>query len=125
MLWLFSQMFLLCLASFAAGCLLTWLAVRKRHAESPKPRLALPAPRTENPIVRQQPLLQVADEPVVTVPADDEEALPVKGNSRTMVYHTPDSPYYRRMKGDVMFGTETEALKAGYRMWTTKARVKA
>jgi hypothetical protein len=125
-LWLFSQMFVLCLVSFATGSLLTWLAVRKRgHAESPKPRLALPAPRTapEKPIVRQQ-VVQAPEEPVVTVAAE-QEPLPVKGNSRTMVYHTPESPYYRRMKGDVTFTSETDALKAGYRMWTTKARVKA
>ncbi|ANZ40829.1 hypothetical protein BBK82_37455 [Lentzea guizhouensis] len=126
MLWLFSQMFVLCLVSFTVGCLLTWFVLRRRtHTGSPKTLLALPAPRAaqEKQILRQ-PVVEVAEEPVVTVPAE-QESLPVKGNSRTMVYHTPESPYYRRMKGDVTFETETEALKAGYRMWTTKARVRA
>ncbi|SDJ08594.1 hypothetical protein SAMN04488074_101469 [Lentzea albidocapillata subsp. violacea] len=114
MLWLFSQMFLLCLVSFAAGSLVTWLSVRARlQPERPKTRLALPAPRpaAEQVVIAEQPPRQ--------------ESLPVKGNSRTMVYHTPDSPYYRRMKGDMAFASETDALSAGYRMWTTKARVRA
>ncbi len=59
------------------------------------------------------------------VPPAAPESLPLKGNSKTMVYHTADSPYYRRMKGDRAFGSEAEAIAAGFRMWTTKARVKA
>jgi hypothetical protein len=117
-LWLFSQMFLLCLASFGVGVLVTWLSVRGRlQPERPKARLALPAPRpaAEQVVIAEQP---AAPKPV-------KPSLPVKGNSKTMVYHTPDSPYYRRMKGDMTFGSETEALSAGYRRWTTKGRVKA
>lgn len=124
MLWLFSQLFVLCAVSFAVGSLLTWFLVRRRiHAEQPKPLLALPAPRTapDEQVVLPRPVVE--EQPVEPPPV--EEPLPVKGNSRTMVYHTPESPYYRRMKGDMTFTTETEALKAGYRMWTTKARVKA
>ncbi|USX53334.1 hypothetical protein [Lentzea sp. HUAS12] len=118
MLWLFSQMFLLCLASFAVGVLVTWLSVRGRlQPERPKARLALPAPRstTEQVVISEQP--PAAPKPV-------KEPLPVKGNSKTMVYHTPDSPYYRRTKGDMTFGSEAEAQSAGYRMWTTKGRVR-
>ena len=119
MLWLFSQMFLLCLVSFAVGSLVTWLSVRGRlQPERPKTRLALPAPRpaAEQVVIAEQP---------VAPKAAKQEPLPVKGNSKTMVYHTPDSPYYRRTKGDMTFVSEAEALSAGYRMWTTKARVKA
>ncbi|WP_394619581.1 hypothetical protein JNUCC0626_10920 [Lentzea sp. JNUCC 0626] len=119
MLWLFSQMFLLCLASFAVGVLVTWLSVRSRlQPERPKTRLALPAPRpaTEQVVIAEQPAPRQAPK---------QDPLPVKGNSKTMVYHTPESPYYRRMKGDMTFGSEAEALSAGYRMWTTKGRVKA
>ncbi|NKE63802.1 hypothetical protein FXN61_46715 [Lentzea sp. PSKA42] len=113
MLWLFSQMFVLCAVSFAAGSLLTWLSVRGRaKAEPPKPVLALPAPRP-------------SEEKVVVAPPAQEKSLPLKGNSKTLVYHTSKSPYYRRMKGDMTFGSEAEAVAAGYRMWTTKARVKA
>ena len=119
MLWLFSQMFVLCLASFAVGVLVAWLSVRGRlQPERPKARLALPAPRptTEQVVFAEQP---------AAGPKSAKEPLPVKGNSKTMVYHTPDSPYYRRTKGDMTFGSEAEALSAGYRMWTTKGRVKA
>jgi hypothetical protein len=113
-LWLFSQMFLLCLASFAVGSVLTWSLVRGRaQAESPRQVLALPAPRPS------------AEQNGMVVSAAVPESLPLKGNSKTMVYHTADSPYYRRMKGDRAFGSEAEAIAAGFRMWTTKARVKA
>ncbi|MET9224274.1 hypothetical protein [Lentzea sp. NPDC003310] len=122
MLWLFSQMFLLCLVSFAVGSLVTWLSVRSRlQPERPKTRLALPAPRpaAEQVVIAEQPAAPVVPAPV------KPEPLPVKGNSKTMVYHTPDSPYYRRTKGDMTFRTEAEAVSAGYRMWTTKGRVQA
>lgn len=124
MLWLFSQMFVLCAVSFGVGSLLTWLSVRGRlRPEPPKPRLALPAPRrTAEDIVVEQPVERRAAPPVSPV---KQKSLPLKGNSKTMVYHTTESPYYRRMKGDMTFASEAEAVAAGYRMWTTKARVKA
>jgi hypothetical protein len=106
-------MFVLCAVSFGAGSLVTWLSVRGRaHAELPKPRLALPAPR------------RAVEDPVVVEPVVPQKSSPIKGNSKTLVYHTPDSPYYKRTKGDLMFASEAEAIAAGYRMWTTKARVK-
>ncbi|HEX7307656.1 hypothetical protein [Lentzea sp.] len=117
MLWLFSQMFALCAVSFALGSLLTWLAVRGRlKADPPKQVLALPAPRLtgEKVVVEQQP----------PVARPKPKPVPLKGNSKTMVYHTADSPYYRRMKGDMTFETEAEAVAAGYRRWTTKGRVR-
>lgn len=122
MLWLFSQMFLLCLVSFAVGSLVTWLSVRARlQPERPKTRIALPAPRpaAEQVVIAEQPLAPADPKPA------RQEPLPVKGNSKTMVYHTPDSPYYRRMKGDMAFASEAAAVSAGYRMWTTKGRVRA
>lgn len=116
MLWLFLQMFVLCAVSFAAGSLVTWLSVRGRQQpEPPKPRLALPAPRPAEQVV-------IAKQPVA--PTVAQESLPIKGNSKTMVYHTPESPYYPRTKGNLTFASEAEAVGAGYRMWTTKARVK-
>lgn len=114
MLWLFSQMFVLCAVAFAAGVLVTWLAVRGRlKAEPPKHLLALPGPRLS------------AEKVVVDQPVARQKPVPLKGNSKTMVYHTADSPYYRRMKGDRTFESEAEAVAEGYRRWTTKARVKA
>ena len=113
MLWLFSQMFVLCAVSFAAGAAVTWLSVRGRpQSEPPKSRLVLPAPR------------RAVEEPVVVEQAVQQTPSSIKGNSKTLVYHTPDSPYYKRMKGDMAFASEAEAVAAGYRMWTTKARVK-
>ncbi|SDF75818.1 hypothetical protein SAMN05216553_103131 [Lentzea fradiae] len=113
MLWLFSQMFLLCALAFAAGALVTWLSVRGRpRTDPPKPLLALPGPRLTTEKV-------VVDQPVAR-----PNSVPLKGNSKTLVYHTADSPYYRRMKGDRTFASEAEAVAAGYRRWTTKSRVK-
>ncbi|SEQ90107.1 hypothetical protein SAMN05216188_106140 [Lentzea xinjiangensis] len=121
MLWLLSQMFVLCLVSFAAGSLLTWLSVRGRgKAEPPKPLLALPSPR----LAAEKVVVEHTAEKAVAEPVRPESPL-LKGNSRTMVYHTPESPYYKRMKGDMTFASEADALAAGYRMWTTKGRVKS
>ncbi|WP_280516939.1 thermonuclease family protein [Lederbergia sp. NSJ-179] len=41
----------------------------------------------------------------------------IKGNigSSEKIYHTPDSPWYRQTKPEVMFCTEEEAVKAGFR----------
>ena len=39
----------------------------------------------------------------------------IKGNEKSKIFHTPDSPAYGRTKADVWFATEDEALAAGYR----------
>lgn len=40
----------------------------------------------------------------------------IKGNiGREKIYHTPDSPWYKQTKAEVMFCTEKEAVKAGFR----------
>ncbi|QOR67059.1 thermonuclease family protein [Cytobacillus suaedae] len=42
----------------------------------------------------------------------------IKGNinsSSEKIYHTPDSPWYEKTKPEVMFCTEEEAIKAGFR----------
>ncbi|MFT7838514.1 hypothetical protein Q5530_20435 [Saccharothrix sp. BKS2] len=46
----------------------------------------------------------------------------VKCNSRSMVFHTPASPYFNRMKGDVTFTTPEEAERAGYTRWSPKPK---
>ena len=83
----FIQMFLLCAGAFLAGVLLTWLTMRSRG----------PA---EAPVVESR--LSIMEEPVEPVPA-------IKANSRTMMFHTPDSPYYKRMKGDAFFHSPEDA----------------
>ena len=97
----FFQMFLLCAGAFLAGVLLTWLTMRSREAS----------------VVEVQPL-SLMEEQAGPAPA-------IKANSRTMMFHTPDSPYYKRMKGDAFFHSPEDALRAGYTMWTPRPRVPA
>ncbi|MEV6236443.1 hypothetical protein [Lentzea sp. NPDC051838] len=97
----FIQMFLLCAGAFLAGVLLTWLTMRSRAAE---------------PVAETR--LSIMEEPVVPAPA-------IKANSRTMMFHTPESPYYKRMKGDAFFHSPEDARRAGYTMWTPRPRVPA
>jgi len=97
----FIQMFLLCAGAFLAGALLTWLTMRSRSAA------AVPETR-----------LSIMEEPAAPAPA-------IKANSRTMMFHTPESPYYKRMKGDAFFHSAEDARRAGYTMWTPRPRVPA
>ena len=95
----FIQMFLLCAGAFLAGVLLTWLTMRTREPEV-------------------EARLSIMEEPVAAAPA-------IKANSRTMMFHTPESPYYKRMKGDAFFHSPEDARRAGYTMWTPRPRVPA
>ena len=96
----FIQMFLLCAGAFLAGALLTWLTMRSRGTAV--------VPETGLSIM----------EPAPPMPA-------IKANSRTMMFHTPESPYYKRMKGDAFFNSPEDARRAGYTMWTPRPRVPA
>ncbi|HEX8870664.1 MAG TPA: hypothetical protein VF821_33680 [Lentzea sp.] len=98
----FIQMFLLCAGAFLAGVLLTWLTMRSRAVAEP--------------VVETR--LSIMEEPVLVAPA-------IKANSRTMMFHTPESPYYKRMKGDAFFHSPEDARRAGYTMWTPRPRVPA
>lgn len=98
----FFQMFLLCAGAFLAGVLLTWLTMRSRESSA---------------VVDAAPLSIMA-EPVAAAPA-------IKANTRTMMFHTPESPYYKRMKGDAFFHSPEDARRAGYTMWTPRPRVPA
>lgn len=44
----------------------------------------------------------------------------VKGNADSMLYHTPDSPYYGRTKPEVWFADEATAAAAGFLRWDHK-----
>ncbi|MEO6081606.1 MAG: hypothetical protein ABIQ18_00675 [Umezawaea sp.] len=121
MLWLFTQMFVLCAGAFLAGSLLTWLpmrAVTRRLradlAATPRPLAAL-----EPPAVVVVPEQRVESE--VDVELSEVDAL-VKGNSKSRIFHTETSPYYRRMKGDVRFRSTEEAERAGYTAWSPRSR---
>ena len=39
---------------------------------------------------------------------------PIKGNRDSMLYHTPDSRYYKVTKAEVWFDTEENAEAAGF-----------
>ena len=42
------------------------------------------------------------------------EGYPIKGNAQSMLYHTPDSRYYKATKAEVWFDTEESAQAAGF-----------
>ena len=61
--------------------------------------------------------------PGSATPAEDgsgPEGWEVKGNSGSMLFHTPDSPYYGRTKAEVWFQDEETAAAAGFRRWDDK-----
>jgi hypothetical protein len=46
----------------------------------------------------------------------------IKGNAQSMLFHTPDSPYYGRTKPEVWFRTEADAERAGFSKYVRKPR---
>jgi large subunit ribosomal protein L22 len=42
------------------------------------------------------------------------EGYPIKGNTNSMKYHTPESPFYGRTHAEVWFATEDDAEAAGF-----------
>ena len=61
--------------------------------------------------------------PGSAAPAEDgsgPEGWTVKGNAKSMLYHTEDSPYYGRTNADVWFRDEESAEAAGFRRWDRK-----
>lgn len=130
MIWLFTQMFVLCAGAFLAGALLTWLpmrgVIRRLRAEVVTNRgtfaLLPPSLVTEAMVVDREP---VVEEPTVVVEAPVEpEVLPIKANSKSRIGHTSESPYFSRMKGDVAFRSVQEAEQAGYTIWSARTRTK-
>jgi large subunit ribosomal protein L22 len=50
-------------------------------------------------------------------PLDDDsmpEGYEIKGNAQSMLFHTPDSRYYKATKAEVWFDTEESAVAAGF-----------
>ncbi len=41
----------------------------------------------------------------------------IKGNEDSMLFHTPDSPYYGRTKAEVWFSQVEDAEAAGFTNW--------
>jgi hypothetical protein len=46
----------------------------------------------------------------------------IKGNAHSMLFHTPDSPYYGRTKPEVWFRSEADAERAGFTKYTRRPR---
>jgi hypothetical protein len=49
----------------------------------------------------------------------------IKGKAQSMLFHTPDSPYYGRTKPDVWFRTEADAERAGFTKYARRPRKSA
>ena len=49
----------------------------------------------------------------------------IKGNAGSMLFHTPESPYYRRTRADAWFRAEEDARRAGFAPWNRKIRQSA
>ena len=50
----------------------------------------------------------------VSRPGNGPDTHPIKGNQDSMLYHTPDSRYYKVTKAEVWFDTEEHAEAAGF-----------
>src|SRR6478752_6625965 len=46
----------------------------------------------------------------------------IKGNADSMLFHTPESPYYARTRAEVWFRTAEEAAAAGFTEWRPHRR---
>jgi len=59
--------------------------------------------------------------------ADDSQpaGYPIKGNEDSMLFHTEDSPYYKRTGAEVWFDTEDNARMAGFTRWDQRNGVVA
>jgi len=44
------------------------------------------------------------------------EGYPIKGNTDSMIYHTPESGSYERTNAELYFATEDDAINAGFRV---------
>ncbi|MBP2319900.1 hypothetical protein JOF56_000285 [Kibdelosporangium banguiense] len=118
MAWLAGQIFLLCLVSFLTGAAITTLALRLKPTagDAPNaPNATLGASNVPNVALgTQEP--PVAEQEIVEEP-EAGEPLIVKASKKSMRYHTPDSPYYNRVKGELTFPSIEEAELAGYTAW--------
>jgi len=48
----------------------------------------------------------------------------IKAKSDSKLFHTEKSPYYRRVKPDVWFRSEADAVAAGFTGWVRRAKAK-
>lgn len=92
----------------------------------------IPAPQTSSPAVSTIPAAADGIEQDGATPfpgavhakADGRspnKSYRVKGNSRSKLYHTMQSPYYERTKATVWFRSAAEAEEAGFAPWNWRA----
>ncbi len=85
-----------------------------------------PADEAEGPAEESAPEGSAEEGPYgpgSAAPAEDgsgPEGWTVKGNAKSMLYHTEDSPYFGRTNADVWFRDEEAAKAAGFRRWDDK-----
>lgn len=74
-----------------------------------------------DPVGRPEPALVVPGPYPGSAAAREDRSMPdghpIKGNARSMLFHTPTSPYYTRTVAEVWFDTEEHAEAAGFRRW--------
>jgi hypothetical protein len=111
--------------------------------EEPKFSRRMEAERVEAPTLFDDPDSEPSDDTTATVQADvspgrygegSADAVPhqgppdgftIKGNAQSMLFHTPDSPYYGRTKPQIWFRTEADAERAGFTKYTRRPRKSA
>jgi len=94
-----------------------------RYAPEPEPIRPDRDGRTQGtaptpPVVEDAPHETTASEAVEAAAEPAEEL--IKGNRDSMLYHTPDSPWYARTKAEEWFHTEQEAQDAGFQRWNSR-----
>ena len=81
--------------------------VRPASGRTSAPRSSVPSAPAEKAAAA------ASDEP------SDEQL--IKGNRDSMLYHTPDSPWYARTNAEELFHTEDEARAAGFSRWNSRS----
>ena len=94
----------------------------------PGPAVDIPVPQTSSPAASAPPSdVAHAAHPfpgALRAKADGrspDKSYRVKGNSRSKLYHTMQSPYYERTKATVWFRSAAEAEQAGFAPWNWRA----
>jgi hypothetical protein len=135
--WSFGQVWVWCLLAFLLGALIVFLILRLRTPDQTTvddEPAADDTPTGEIPILTDvaapaaEPAWTPGPYPGSARPQADgsapAERFTIKGNPGSMLYHTPDSPYFSRTKAEVWFSSTDDAEAAGFTGWN-KRRAKA
>ena len=120
--WLLGQTWPWMLLTALLGVVITiLLTIRKLEIVRVRERTAAPAPEpgppaSEAPVV-EPPEMQAEVELEDVEPQEVEPVYDIKGHDRTGLYHTTESPYYGRIRAEVLFDNEDSARAAGFTRW--------